>query len=75
MMEALVRFWLMLCHWIEFDKMEDAAAAKEAAEDLAELKIQVKLRERRAANGAVEYVIYVKDADRDLARYYTGWRF
>ncbi len=74
-MERLIEFWLRLCHWIPFDTMEDEASAEETVEDLGKVGISLHLRTRKNKEGKTEYALYVKDADRDLARYYTGWRF
>jgi phosphatidylethanolamine-binding protein (PEBP) family uncharacterized protein len=74
-MEKLIEIWLRLCHWIEFDVMEDEASAQETLDDMRKQGIFIQLRERKNKNGKTEYVLYVKDSDRDLARYYTGWRY
>lgn len=74
-MEFLTELWLRLCHWTQFDVMEDEASAEEMAESLQKTNIPLKLRARTGKEGKTEYVLYVRDADRDLARYYTGWRF
>lgn len=74
-MEFLIELWLRICHWLPFDTMEDRPSAEEVIEDLAKTGISLRLRTRKNKEGKTEYVLYVRDADRDLARYYTGWRF
>jgi hypothetical protein len=67
--------WLRLRHWVRFDTMENEADAEETLEDMREQHIMVRLRVHTNKEGKTEYILYVKDADRDLARYYSGWRF
>ena len=63
-MEPLIKFWLFLCHWVEFDTIETLTRAG----------LPYKSRTRRSKAGGEELVLYVKNADRDYARYCTGWR-
>lgn len=74
-MEFLIELWLQMCHWVRFDVMEDKASAEELVEDMQKQHIPIRMRVRTEKSGETKYVLYVKDADRDLARYYTGWRF
>jgi hypothetical protein len=71
----LEELWLRLRHWVHFDTMENEADAEETLEGMREQHIMVRMRVHTNKEGKTEYVLYVKDADRDLARYYTGWRF
>lgn len=74
-MEFLIELWMRLCHWVPFDTVEDEASAQDTIEDLRRVDVALRLRTRKNKEGKTEYVLYVRDADRDLARYYTGWRF
>lgn len=74
-MEFLIELWMRLCHWVPFDTVEDEASAQDTIEDLRRVDVALRLRTRKNKEGKAEYVLYVRDADRDLARYYTGWRF
>ena len=58
MNEHLVKFWLFCTHWIELHRQN----------------LPTKVRERAKKEGGSELVLYVKQADRDYARYCTGWR-
>ena len=73
-MEPLIKFWLFLCHWVEFDTCEDEETIDDIIETLTRAGLPYKTRNRRAKDGGEEYVLYVKNADRDYARYCTGWR-
>jgi hypothetical protein len=55
--------------------MENKADAEETLEGMSEQHIMVRMRVHTTQEGKTEYILYVKDDDRDLARYYTGWRF
>ena len=73
-MEALINFWLFLCHWIKFDTSEDKEVIDDTIETLSRAGLPYKTRVRRGKQGKEEYVLFVKNADRDYARYCTGWR-
>lgn len=73
-MEPLIKFWLFLCHWVEFDTSEEQETIEDIIETLSRAGLPYKTRVRRGKNGKEEYVLYVKNADRDYARYCTGWR-
>ena len=72
-MEFLIKLWMLMFHWVQFDVQDDAAEAEETVKDLAAHGVQARLRARTAKSGGTEYVLYVRDADRDLARHITGW--
>lgn len=73
-MEPLIKFWLFLCHWVEFDTSEEKETIDDILETLSRAGLPYKVRTRRNKKGQEEYVLYVKNADRDYARYCTGWR-
>ncbi len=73
-MEALVNFWLFLCHWVRFDTAASEEELSDTVELLARAGLPYKTRARRGRGGGEEFVLYVKAADRDYARYCTGWR-
>ena len=73
-MEPLIKFWLFLCHWVEFDTSEQEQDIDDAVEVLGRAGLPYKVRSRTNKEGREEYVLYVKNADRDYARYCTGWR-
>ena len=63
---------LALCHPL------DGADTEEELNDEIELlhrqNLPTKVRQRTKKDGGEELVLYVKQADRDYARYCTGWR-
>ena len=73
-MEPLIKFWLFLCHWVEFDTFETEEDLNDTLETLGRAGLPYKTRTRRTREGTEELVLYVKNADRDYARYCTGWR-
>ena len=73
-MEPLIKFWLFLCHWVEFDTFETEEDLNDTLETLGRAGLPYKARTRRTREGTEELVLYVKNADRDYARYCTGWR-
>ena len=73
-MEPLIKFWLFLCHWVEFDTFENEEDLDDTIETLTRAGLPYKSRTRRSKAGGEELVLYVKNADRDYARYCTGWR-
>lgn len=73
-MEPLIKFWLFLCHWVEFDTFETEEDLNDTLETLGRAGLPYKIRTRRTREGTEELVLYVKNADRDYARYCTGWR-
>lgn len=73
-MEPLIKFWLFLCHWVQFDTSEERETIDDIIDTLSRAGLPYKTRTRRGSNGQEEYVLYVKNVDRDYARYCTGWR-
>ena len=65
MNEHLVKFWLFATHWTEL---------RDEMELLHRQNLPTKVRQRTKKDGGEELVLYVKQADRDYARYCTGWR-
>ena len=55
---------LALCHPLDNDEIEL----------LHRQNLPTKVRQRTKKDGGEELVLYVKQADRDYARYCTGWR-
>lgn len=74
MKEALTKFWLLCTHWIELDTFDNEQELDDEIELLRRQSLPTKVRVRTGENGAEEFVLYVKQADRDYARYCTGWR-
>lgn len=74
MLEPLISFWLMLCHWVKFETAPTEEELEDTIELLKRQNLPLKLRARKNKSGQEEYILYVRDADRDLARYCTGWR-
>ena len=68
MNEHLVKFWLFATHWTELDTFD----TEEELNDEIELLHRQTLPTKK--DGGEELVLYVKQADRDYARYCTGWR-
>ena len=73
MNETLAKFWLFATHWTELDTFDNEALNDEI-ELLHRQNLPTKVRERTNKEGKEELVLYVKQADRDYARYCTGWR-
>ena len=74
MNETLARFWLFATHWTELDVFETEEELNDEIELLHRQNLPTKVRERTNKEGKEELVLYVKQADRDYARYCTGWR-
>ena len=74
MNEHLVKFWLFATHWIELDTFDTEEELNDEIELLHCQNLPTKVRERTNKEGKEELVLYVKQADRDYARYCTGWR-
>ena len=74
MNETLAKFWLFATHWTELDVFETEEELNDEIELLHRQTLPTKVRERTNKEGKEELVLYVKQADRDYARYCTGWR-
>ncbi len=74
MNETLAKFWLFATHWTELDVFETEEELNDEIELLRRQNLPTKVRERTNKEGKEELVLYVKQADRDYARYCTGWR-
>ena len=74
MNETLAKFWLFATHWTELDVFETEEKLNDEIELLHRQNLPTKVRERTNKEGKEELVLYVKQADRDYARYCTGWR-
>ena len=74
MNETLAKFWLFATHWTELDVFETEEGLNDEIELLHRQNLPTKVRERTNKEGKEELVLYVKQADRDYARYCTGWR-
>ena len=72
--EHLVKFWLFATHWIELDTFDTEEELNDEIELLHRQNLPTKVRQRTKKDGGEELVLYVKQADRDYARYCTGWR-
>ena len=74
MNETLAKFWLVATPWTELDVFETEEELNDEIELLHRQNLPTKVRERTNKEGKEELVLYVKQADRDYARYCTGWR-
>lgn len=74
MNEYLVKFWLFATHWTELDTFDTEEELNDEIELLHRQNLPTKVRQRTKKDGGEELVLYVKQADRDYARYCTGWR-
>ena len=74
MNETLAKFWLFATHWTELDVFETEEELNDEIELLHRQNLPTTVRERTNKEGKEELVLYVKQADRDYARYCTGWR-
>lgn len=74
MNETLAKFWLFATHWTELDVFETEEELNDEIELLHRQNLPTKVCERTNKEGKEELVLYVKQADRDYARYCTGWR-
>ena len=73
MNETLAKFWLFATHWTELDVFETEEELNDEIELLHRQNLPTKVRERTNKEGKEELVLYVKQADRDYARYCTVW--
>ena len=73
MNETLAKFWLFATHWTELDVFETEEKLNDEIELLHRQNLPTKVRERTNKEGKEELVLYVKQADRDYARYCTGY--
>ena len=74
MNETLAKFWLFATHWTELDVFDNEDELDDEMELLHRQNLPTKVRQRTNKEGNEELVLYVKQADRDYARYCTGWR-
>ena len=74
MNETLAKFWLFATHWTELDTFDNEEELRDEMELLHRQNLPTKVRQRTKKDGSEELVLYVKQADRDYARYCTGWR-
>ena len=74
MNETLAKFWLFATHWTELDTFDNEEELRDEMELLHRQNLPTKVRQRTRKDGSEELVLYVKQADRDYARYCTGWR-
>ena len=74
MNEHLMKFWLFCTPWTELDTFDNEEELNDELELLQRQNLPTKVRERVNKGGNHELVLYVKQADRDYARYCTGWR-
>ena len=74
MNETLAKFWLFATHWTELDVFETEEELNDEIELLHRQNLPTKVREWTNKEGKEELVLYVKQADRDYARYCTVWR-
>ena len=74
MNEPLVQFWLFATHWTELDTFDNEEELRDEMELLHRQNLPTKVRQRTRKDGSEELVLYVKQADRDYARYCAGWR-
>ena len=61
-------------HWTELDTFDTEEELNDEIELLHRQNLPTKVRQRTKKDGGEELVLYVKQADRDYARYCTGWR-
>ena len=72
MNEHLVKFWLFATHWTELDTFDNEEELRDEMELLHRQNLPTKVRQRTRKDGGEELVLYVKQVDRDYARYCTG---
>ena len=74
MSELLSNIWLFATHWTKLDTLETEEELNDELELLQRQSLPTKIRQVKNKEGREELVLYVKQADRDYARYVTGWR-
>jgi len=74
MIEALSKFWLFCTHWIQLDVFDNEEELDDERELLVRQALPTKVRTHTKKDGTQEFILYVKQADRDYARHCTGWR-
>ena len=74
MSELLSNIWLFATHWTKLDTFETEEELNDEMELLQRQSLPTKVRQVKNKEGKEELVLYVKQADRDYARYVTGGR-
>ena len=90
MNNTLANIWLFATHWTKldaFDTEEELNDELELLHDLTDFggqglalellqrqSLPTKVRQVTDKEGREQFLLYVKQADRDYARYCTGWR-
>ena len=74
MNEHLVKFWLFATHWTELDTFDNEEELRDEMELLAAVLSGALTHLGGQVLAVEQLVLYVKQADRDYARYCTGWR-
>lgn len=74
MSETLAKIWLFATHWTKLDSFETEEELNDERELLQRQSLPTKVRQIVDKEGKPWYLLYVKQADRDYARYCTGWR-
>ncbi len=74
MNNTLANIWLFATHWTKLDAFDTEEELNDELELLQRQSLPTKVRTMKNKEGKEELVLYVKQADRDYARYCTGWR-
>ena len=74
MSDTLAKFWLFATHWTRLDTFDNEDELNDELELLQRQSLPTKVRTMKNKEGKEELVLYVKQADRDYARYCTARR-
>ena len=74
MNNTLANIWLFATHWTKLDAFDTEEELNDELELLQRQSLPTKVRQVTDKEGREQFLLYVKQADRDYARYCTGWR-
>ena len=70
MNNTLANIWLFATHWTKLDAFDTEEELNDELELLQRQSLPTKVRQVTDKEGREQFLLYVKQADRD----YTGWR-
>ena len=74
MNNTLANIWLFATHWTKLDAFDTEEELNDELELLQRQSLPTKVRQVTDKEGREQFLLYVKQADRDYACYCTGWR-
>ena len=74
MKNDLTKKWHFNSQWTKLDAFDTEEELNDELELLQRQSLPTKVRQVTDKEGRERFLLYVKQADRDYARYCTGWR-